>query len=46
MTCIVEHHDGRFELVRYKEFMEAYESEPDSKEEDELLPEDAMALLV
>lgn len=46
MTAIVEHHDGRFELVRYKEFMEEYEDEPSREVDEELTPEDAMALLV
>lgn len=44
LTAIVEHHDGRFELITYKEFTSRFTSEPAASDEiDEPRPLPALA---
>lgn len=43
LTALVEHHDGRFELIHYTEFVRAYPLETDEASSDELVVETATA---
>jgi UDP-2,3-diacylglucosamine pyrophosphatase LpxH/glycosyltransferase involved in cell wall biosynthesis len=44
MTCIVEHIDGRFELIRYKDFMAKPAATPNAQWADALIEEPAALL--